>query len=185
MRRSVALVAAALLLPQLAVHAQEKKDSVGRATYKVELNIRDSSDTSAKAARHYMLLMDPGRKTVLKIGTRVPVATTASFQPGTGGTAINPLVNTQYQYIDAGLTIECLVMEVNGRITISGNIDFVTVMQHEAAGRGGTPANPTLTQTKLDLDAAVESGMPTVIAAVDDPASARQFQVEATVTRLN
>ena len=184
MRRSVALIAWALLLPQLAVHAQTKKDSGGRATYKVELNIRDSSDPAAKAGRHYMLLMDAGRKTVLKMGARVPVATT-SVQPGTGSAPINPLVSTQYQYIDVGVTIECLLNDVDGRIAITGDLNFVSVMEHAGAARPANPSNPTLNQTRLDLDAAVEPGKPTVIAAIDDAVNARQFQVEATVTRVN
>lgn len=184
MRRSVALIAAALLLPQLAVHAQEKKDSGGRPTYKVELNVRDNSDPAAKAGRHYMLLMDAGRKTVLKMGVRVPVATSASVQPGTDSSAINPLVSTQYQYIDAGVSIECLLHEVDGRIAITGDLNFVAVMERDGAARAANPSNPTLNQTRLDLDAAVEPGKPTVIAAIDDAVNARQFQVEATVTRV-
>jgi len=41
----------------------------------------------------------------LKIGDRVPVAT-GSFQPGIGGVGINPLVNTQFQYLDVGVNID-------------------------------------------------------------------------------
>src|SRR6185437_7396812 len=43
-----------------------------------------------------------GQKASLKIGERVPVAT-GSFQPGIGGVGINPLVNTQFQYLDVGV----------------------------------------------------------------------------------
>ena len=43
----------------------------------------------------------------MKIGERMPVAT-GSFQAGVGvGTSsINPLVNTQFQYIDVGVNID-------------------------------------------------------------------------------
>lgn len=169
MRPSIALIAATLMLPPLAVHGQEKKESAGRPNYRVEFNIRDSSDAEAKT-HHYMLLMEEGRKTVFKIGTRVPVATTESFQPSTGGAAVNALAATQYNYVDVGVNIECLVSEVNGKIVIQGNLNLTTVMQHDAAVRAARPANPTLTQTKLDLDTAVQPGKPTVIAAIDDPA---------------
>jgi len=46
-----------------------------------------------------------GQKATLKIGDRVPVAT-GSFQPGIGGVGINPLVNTQFQYLDVGVNID-------------------------------------------------------------------------------
>jgi general secretion pathway protein D len=44
-------------------------------------------------------------KATLNIGEREPTAT-GSFQPGIGGVGINPLVNTQFQYIDIGVNIE-------------------------------------------------------------------------------
>jgi hypothetical protein len=184
MRPSITLIAATLLLPQVAVHAQEKKESAGRPSYRVEFNIRDSSDAAAKS-RHYMLLMQEGRKTVFKIGTRVPVATTESFLPSTGGSAVNAMAATQYQYVDVGVNIECLVSEMNGKIAVQGNLNLTNVMQRDSAAREARLSNPTLAQTKLDLDAAIDPGKPTVIAAFDDPAGTRQFQVETTVTRAN
>jgi general secretion pathway protein D len=44
-------------------------------------------------------------KASLNIGERQPTAS-GSFQPGIGGVGINPLVNTQFQYIDIGVNIE-------------------------------------------------------------------------------
>jgi general secretion pathway protein D len=44
-------------------------------------------------------------KASLNIGEREPTAS-GSFQPGIGGVGINPLVNTQFQYIDIGVNIE-------------------------------------------------------------------------------
>ena len=49
-----------------------------------------------------------GQQAKLRIGDRVPVAT-GSFQAGVGvGTAArsNPLVNTQFQYIDVGVNVD-------------------------------------------------------------------------------
>ena len=176
MRFQFALLAAALLLPQVPVQAQEKRDSGALPTYKVEFLIRDGGDPATKATRRYTLLMDQGRKSVLKMGNRLPVST-GSFLPNSPGAS--PI--TQYTYLDVGASIECSINETNGRIEMHGNLDLSSVMQHDAAPR----ANPTLAQTRLDLSTVVELGKPTVIAAIDDPAGARQFQVEATVTRIN
>ncbi|MDR3701138.1 MAG: hypothetical protein P4L56_15940 [Candidatus Sulfopaludibacter sp.] len=179
MHFALALVAAAVLLPQFPVRAQDKP---GPPIYKVEFNIRDGGDTAAKGTRHYTLLVEPNRKAIFKVGNRVPVAS-GSFQPGSNG--VNPLVNTQYTYIDIGVNIECVVSDQNGRILLHGDLDLSTVAPADAAARAAIPANPTVVQTKLNLDTAVEAGKPTVIAAIDDPVTARQFQVEATVVRIN
>jgi hypothetical protein len=173
MRTYVGLVAAALLMLQTAGHAQEKRDP---ALYKVEFNIRDGSATAAKPALHYTLLVEPNRKAVFKVGNRVPVAT--------GSTPQGAALATQYTYLDIGVNIECTVSEMNGRIAMHGNLDLSTVVEHDAGSRTNPP-NPTVGQTRLELDTAVEPGKPTVIASIEDPGNQRNFRVEATVTRAN
>ena len=177
MRLFVALVAAVVLMPQAAVHAQEKKDP---GIYKVEFTIRDSSGAAPNAGQRYTLLMEPNRKAVLKMGSRVPVVT-GSFEAGAGGNAIP---TTQYTYIDVGVDIQCTVSEMDGRIAMHGSIDMSTVREHDTTSRA-SEANPTVGQTKLELDTAVEPGKPTVVAAIDDAANGRHFQVEATVSRTD
>jgi hypothetical protein len=180
MRTSLALAAAALLMLQGSVHAQEPR---GPALYKVEFTIRDGAGAAAKV-RRYSLLTAPGEKAVFKVGNRVPTAT-GSFQPGAGGVGINPLVNTQYTYLDVGVNLECTVVEAGpNRLAMRGLIDISSIVQHQAA-QGATPPNPTVAQTRLQLDTSIEPGKPTVVASMDDPETTRQFQVEATVTRVN
>src|SRR5438128_6574255 len=63
------------------------------------------SDTNTKLIQNPQIRALDGQKASLKIGDRVPVAT-GSFQPGIGGVGINPLVNTQFQYLDVGVKID-------------------------------------------------------------------------------
>ena len=154
MRTSLGLVFVAAFMSVLPAYGQPNP------TYKVDFNIRDLADTSGKNARHYSLLVVGSRKAVLKVGSRVPVAT-GSFQPGVGGTGINPLVNTQYTYLDIGTYIECSVADTNGKLGMHGNIDLSTVVQHDGSG-AAKAANPTVGQTRLELDTNVEPGKPTV-----------------------
>ena len=174
MRPCFALAAAALLMVQWPARSQESR---GPAIYKVEFDIHDSGDAAGKV-RHYTLVTSANQKAVFKVGNRVPVAT-ASFQPSTGGAATSPV--TQVTYLDVGVNIECNLGDRNGRLMMSGSIDISTI-PHEAASAGG---NPTITQTKLQLETAVDPGKPSLVAAIDDPVTARQFRIEATVTRVN
>jgi hypothetical protein len=107
MRTAIAIAVATLLLAVVPVHAQEKKEAGNPAVFKVEFNIHDGSDAAAKAGRRYAMLIDTTGKGTFKIGNRVPVAT-ASFQPGAGGGG-NATVNTQYQYFDVGVNIDCSI----------------------------------------------------------------------------
>src|SRR5260370_3913789 len=63
------------------------------------------SDTNTKIIQNPQIRALDGQKATLKIGDRVPGAT-GSFQPGIGGVGINPLVNTQFQYLDVGVHID-------------------------------------------------------------------------------
>ncbi len=63
------------------------------------------NDSSTKTVENPQIRALDGQKAQLKIGSRVPVAT-GSFQPGIGGVGINPLVNTQFQYLDVGVNID-------------------------------------------------------------------------------
>src|SRR5437588_7234014 len=63
------------------------------------------SDSNTKLLQNPQIRALDGQKASLKIGDRVPVAT-GSFQPGIGGVGINPLVNTQFQYLDVGVNID-------------------------------------------------------------------------------
>ena len=63
------------------------------------------TDSDTKIIQNPQIRALDGQKATLKIGDRVPVAT-GSFQPGIGGVGINPLVNTQFQYIDVGVNID-------------------------------------------------------------------------------
>ena len=165
------------------VRAQDRQSATNNSFYQVKFTIQDNSDPTAKAVRQYTMVTAANRKAVFKVGDRVPLATTAAFQPATGGTGINPIVNTQFTYLDVGVTIECLVADAGGKIAMHGNIDLSTVERHE--GRSGGQPNPTVGQTRIELDTAVNPGKPEVVAAIDDPVNMRKLEVQATVTKLD
>jgi hypothetical protein len=171
-----ALLATAALTLGLPLHAQNSKET--EPLYKVEINFRDGNDAGAMTDRRFTMLVTDSRKGVFKVGSKSPVAS-GSVQPQAGSA-----VNTQFTYLDVGVSIECLVHAVGDKATMHGSLDLSNI------GPSDTPAiagvhNPTIRQTRLDLDTAVELGKPTVLASIDDPITARKLQVEATVTRAN
>src|SRR5208282_1712904 len=107
-----------------------------------------------------------GEKATLKIGDRVPVAT-GSFQAGVGvgttvGTGVvNPLVNTQFQYLDVGVNVD-----VTPRVHPDGDVSMkLTIDVSSLAGSSniGGINQPIISQRKIDHDIRLKDGEVSVI----------------------
>jgi hypothetical protein len=180
--------AALLLLPLLPAIAQEtaiaQEKNTPATVYRVEYRIRDGSDAASKTGRRYTMLIENHNKGTLKLGERVPVATT-SFQPGVNGVGVNPLVNTQFNYIDVGVNIDAYVIEENGRVMLNSNLDISALVEHKATPPSQVLPNPTVAQIKISQISAVSPGKPAVVASIDDPVTQRKFDVEVTITKVD
>jgi general secretion pathway protein D len=85
------------------------------------------SDSNTKLIQNPQIRAVDGQKASLKIGDRVPVAT-GSFQPGIGGVGINPLVNTQFQYLDVGVNIDITPrVHASREVTLKISMDISSV----------------------------------------------------------
>jgi general secretion pathway protein D len=96
-----------------------------------------------------------GQKATLKIGQRVPVAT-GSFQPGIGGVGINPLVNTQFQYLDVGVNIDLTPkVHANGDITLKISME---VSEVDGTSNIGGITQPIIGQRKIEHEVRLREG---------------------------
>ncbi len=96
-----------------------------------------------------------GQKASLKIGDRVPVAT-GSFQPGIGGVGINPLVNTQFQYLDVGVNIDITPhVHANGEVTLKIVMDVSAVTGQQNIGG---ISQPIIGQRKIEHEIRLKDG---------------------------
>jgi hypothetical protein len=182
MRTSAVLFLSTLLIPTLPVYGQEK-GATDSGVYKVEFNIHDGSDAAAKAGRRYTIMIEGNDKGIFRVGQKVPYAT-GSFQPGVGSAGVTPLVSTQFSYAEVGVNIDCRINEMNGRIRLKATLDLSTVVQHDKSN-AQIPPMPIIGQLRVEVNALVNPGKPTLVASVDDPVTMRKFDVEATVTKVN
>ena len=113
------------------------------------------SDTKTKVLQAPQLRSVDGAKAILKIGEREPTAT-GSFQPGIGGVGINPLVNTQFTYIDVGVNVELTPrVHENGDVSMHVDLDISTVAGH--VNLGGID-QPIIGQRKVTHDIRMHEG---------------------------
>jgi general secretion pathway protein D len=113
------------------------------------------SDSSTKLIQNPQIRAVDGQKASLKIGSRVPVAT-GSFQPGIGGVGINPLVNTQFQYLDVGVNIDITPKVHAGReVTLKVAMDISSVTGQ--SNIGGI-SQPVIGQRKIEHEIRLKEG---------------------------
>src|SRR5712692_5179915 len=112
-------------------------------------------DSDTKLIQNPQVRALDGQKASLKIGDKVPVAT-GSFQPGIGGVGINPLVNTQFQYLDVGVNIDITPHVHGGReVTLKMSLDISAV--NSTTNIGGIN-QPVIGQRKIEHEIRLKDG---------------------------
>jgi len=121
------------------------------------------TDSSSKLIQQPQIRASDGQKASLKIGERVPVAT-GSFQPGIGGVGINPLVNTQFNYIDVGVNID-ITPHVHGldEITLKLAVDISAVDSYQNIGG---IQQPVIGQRKIENEIRMKEGEVNILGGI-------------------
>ena len=113
------------------------------------------SDSNTKLLQNPEIRASDGQKASMRIGSRIPIAT-GSFQPGIGGVGINPLVNTQFTYLDVGVNIDLQpTVHLNGDITLKVTMDITS--QTNTVDIGGI-SQPVISQRKIDHQIRLREG---------------------------
>jgi general secretion pathway protein D len=130
------------------------------------------SDSNTKLLQNPQIRALDGQKATLKIGDRVPVAT-GSFQPGIGGVGVNPLVNTQFQYLDVGVNIDITPRVHAGReVTLKMSLDISAVTSH--VNIGGID-QPVIGQRKIEHEIRLKDGEVNLLGGILEDAQTRSL----------
>src|SRR5437588_7630862 len=113
------------------------------------------SDTNTKVLQNPELRALNDGKASLKIGERVPIAT-GSYTPGAGGVTINPLINTQFQYLDVGVNIDITPhIHSDHEVTLKMSMEVSSVTGTQNIGG---ISQPTIGQRRIEHETRLEDG---------------------------
>jgi general secretion pathway protein D len=120
------------------------------------------TDTSTQILDDPEIRVVDGQTAKLKIGDRIPVAT-GSFQAGigvgstgTGAGVVNPLVNTQFQYLDVGVNVD-VTPRIHPNGDISMKVAIVVSSQTGSTNIGGIN-QPIISQRSIEHDIRLKDG---------------------------
>jgi general secretion pathway protein D len=136
-----------------------------------------ATDSTTRIIQNPEIRVVDGQLAKLNVGDRVPIAT-GSYQSGLGGTtglgAINPLVNTQFQYIDVGVNVS-----ITPRIHSEREVSMkVAVDVSSVAGRvniGGIE-QPIISQRKIEHDIRLQEGQVNVLAGLIERSQSKSVE---------
>src|SRR4051812_9415459 len=121
------------------------------------------NDNSTKIIQNPQIRALDGQKASLKIGDRVPVAT-GSFQPGIGGVGINPLVNTQFQYIDVGVNIDITPrIHADREVTLKMTLEISAVTGQSSIGG---ISQPVIGQRRIEHEIRLRDGEMNILGGI-------------------
>jgi general secretion pathway protein D len=119
------------------------------------------TDTATRTIQNPEVRITDGEQAKLRIGERVPIAT-GSFQAGVGVGAtastgiINPLVNTQFTYLDVGVNIDVTPrVHPDGEVSLKLSVDVSNVIGEENIGG---IQQPVIGQRKIEHEVRLKDG---------------------------
>jgi general secretion pathway protein D len=129
-------------------------------------------DSETKMLQNPQVRALDNQKATLKIGERVPVAT-GSFQPGIGGVGINPLVNTQFQYLDVGVNIDITPhIHADREVTLKISMEISSVVGQSSIGG---ISQPIIGQRKIEHEIRLKDGESSLIGGIMDDSQTKSL----------
>ena len=135
--------------------------SFGAADYNVILPGATANflltDTATKIIQNPEIRSIDGQPAKLNVGSRVPIAT-GSFQAGVGvgTTSVNPLVNTQFTYLDVGVNVNITPrVHPNHEVSLKVSIEVSQVNSFQTIGG---IQQPVIGQRKIEHDIRLREG---------------------------
>lgn len=132
--------------------------TVGSATANALL-----SDSNTRILQNPRLRATDMQKATMKIGSRIPIAT-GSYQTGAATALVSSLVNTQFQYIDVGVTVEITP-------TVHADRDVTLKMKIEVTAQAGSSTisgvtEPIIAQKNTEETVRLREGEANVLSGI-------------------
>jgi type II secretory pathway component GspD/PulD (secretin) len=140
-----------------------------KKTYRLIYTITETDGDKRVGTQHFAMILTPGQRTVMKQGSKVPVATGSYAASGSSG------AQTQFTYLDVGMNFDATLDEVANGVRLRTKVEQLSVAE-QMSGVGA--ADPVIRQSALEGTSFLALGKPLVLGSMDIPGSTRHLDVE-------
>jgi type II secretory pathway component GspD/PulD (secretin) len=140
-------------------------------SYRLTYTITDFENGKRIGTQHFSFVVAPGKRTTLKEGDKVPIAT-GSFSSG------NATSQTQFTYLDVGMNFDATLDES------SDGFHLKTKVEESSIGPSTNIAGvsePVVRQTVLESETTLVLSKPLILGTLDIPLTTRHSEVTVVV----
>jgi general secretion pathway protein D len=130
------------------------------------------SDNRTKVLNSPQVRASDGMKVTLQIGDRIPYAT-GSFQPGVGTVGVSPLVSTQFNFAETGVTVD-LTPQVHSPQELTLHIEVTVSAVKQYVDLGGLK-QPVIGQRKNNADIRLREGEVNILGGLTQTQDSRSI----------
>jgi hypothetical protein len=142
--------------------------STDSRTWHLTYTLTESDGSKLIGVQHYSMTVLAGSKSVLKQGSKVPIAT--------GSTREGTETQTKFTYIDIGINIDATIEDLGtaDRVSLHTKVEQSSIA--EAKSIVGV-SEPVIRQTYVDVTSMITSGKSIAVGSLDVPGSTRHLEV--------
>jgi type II secretory pathway component GspD/PulD (secretin) len=145
-----------------------------KKTYRLTYKITEMDEGKRVGLQRFAMVVVTGQRTVLKQGSKVPVAT-GSYEAGSSS------AQTQFTYLDVGLNFDATLDEFANGVRLRSKVEQSSIAE-EKSGVGAQ--DPIVRQTVMEGTSFLTPGKPLVLGSLDIPGSTRHLDVEVVMEQV-
>jgi type II secretory pathway component GspD/PulD (secretin) len=134
-----------------------------KKSYRLTYTITEMDAGKRVGVQHFAMIVTAGQRTLIKQGSRVPIA----LGTNTDGNSV--------QYLDIGLVFDATLDQYGGGTRLRAKVEQSSVAE-ERSGVG--PQDPVVRQTSLESTSLLLPGKPLVLGSLDIPSSTRHLDID-------
>jgi type II secretory pathway component GspD/PulD (secretin) len=146
-----------------------------RKTYRLTFTTIEMDGSKRVGVQHFAMVVTAGQRTVMKQGSKVPIATGSYSATGNTG------AQTQFTYIDVGMNFDATMDELANGARLRSKVEQLS-MAEQTSGVG--LQDPIIRQSALEGTSFLILGKPLVLGSLDIPGSTRHLDIEVMMEQV-
>jgi type II secretory pathway component GspD/PulD (secretin) len=146
-----------------------------KKTYRLTFTTTETDGGKRVGVQHFAMLVAAGQRTVMKQGSKVPIATGSYNASGNTG------AQTQFTYIDVGMNFDVNLDELANGVRLRSKVEQLGVAE-QSSGVG--VQDPIIRQSLLEGTSFLTAGKPLVLGSIDIPGSTRHLDIEVVMEQV-